>query len=151
MHGHYILIGQTPVPCHDTLEWARWFEPGGNRIVKQEHALLCWVSSVFLGLDHSWNDGPPLIFETMAFWPGEGGAEQTRCSTWEQAEEMHRAMVRWVTSPAGVWDYVCRAVQLYFYEARNDWGNLWHRLKGEPRTEMEAMLDLMKERRPSVE
>lgn len=31
-----------------------------------------WVSTVLLGLDHSWNsEGPPLIFETMAFGNGE--------------------------------------------------------------------------------
>src|SRR5258705_6138330 len=26
-----------------------------------------WVSTVFLGLDHSYLDGPPILFETMVF------------------------------------------------------------------------------------
>ena len=26
-----------------------------------------WVSTVWLGLDHSFGDGPPLLFETMVF------------------------------------------------------------------------------------
>ncbi len=26
-----------------------------------------WVSTVWLGLDHNWGDGPPVIFETMVF------------------------------------------------------------------------------------
>jgi hypothetical protein len=26
-----------------------------------------WVSTVWLGLNHAWNGGPPLIFETMVF------------------------------------------------------------------------------------
>jgi hypothetical protein len=26
-----------------------------------------WVSTVWLGLDHGWGDGPPVIFETMVF------------------------------------------------------------------------------------
>lgn len=26
-----------------------------------------WVSTVWLGMDHGWGDGPPLIFETMVF------------------------------------------------------------------------------------
>jgi hypothetical protein len=30
-----------------------------------------WVSTVWLGLDHSFGSGPPLIFETMVF-PKEG-------------------------------------------------------------------------------
>ena len=49
------------------------------------------VSTIFLGLDHAWGNGPPLLFETMVF----GGAldqEQDRCSTWEQAETMHALM-----------------------------------------------------------
>jgi hypothetical protein len=29
----------------------------------------CYVSTVWLGLDHSFDDGPPLIFETMIFVP----------------------------------------------------------------------------------
>lgn len=26
-----------------------------------------WISTIWLGLDHSWGKGPPLIFETMVF------------------------------------------------------------------------------------
>lgn len=47
------------------------------------------VSTVLLGLDHNWGDGPPLIFETMIFG-GEYDEYQERYSTREQAEEGHR-------------------------------------------------------------
>lgn len=53
------------------------------------------VSTVFLGLDHNHlNDGPALLFETMIF-PEGSYAEmyQRRCSTWEEAEEMHKEAV----------------------------------------------------------
>lgn len=51
------------------------------------------VSTVFLGLDHSYWDGPPILFETMVF----GGAldqEQERYATEEEALAGHE---RWVS------------------------------------------------------
>lgn len=50
-----------------TLEWARQFEQFDNRVLKQETIEGCLVSTVFLGLDHGFGGGPPLVFETMAF------------------------------------------------------------------------------------
>lgn len=49
------------------------------------------ISTVFLGLDHRFfGDGPPLLFETMMF----PGCEMIgRCSTWDEAEEMHERAV----------------------------------------------------------
>jgi len=47
------------------------------------------ISTVFLGLDHQWGDGPPLLFETMVF----GGAYHHECerySTWDEAEAGHK-------------------------------------------------------------
>jgi hypothetical protein len=51
------------------------------------------VSTVFLGLDHSFSeDGPPILWETMVFG-GELDQETDRCSgTREQAEAMHKKM-----------------------------------------------------------
>jgi hypothetical protein len=87
-------------PAATMTEWALWFEaeskkphgglrhvdltdlPGGVR-----------VSTVFLGLDHNlFDDGPPLIFETMIF-NGHHADWQARCSTVEQARECHREAV----------------------------------------------------------
>ena len=51
-----------------------------------------WVSTVWLGLDHSFgDDGPPLIFETMVFPSEEDFAELwcERYATLEQALEGH--------------------------------------------------------------
>ena len=51
------------------------------------------VSTVFLGLDHQWeDDGPPLLFETMVFGKGPLDERLERCTTWEEAEAMHETM-----------------------------------------------------------
>ena len=50
------------------------------------------VSTVWLGMDHSFGDGPPLIFETMVFG-GELDQECDRYTTEEQAQQGHAAMV----------------------------------------------------------
>lgn len=42
---------------------------GWERVAFTELAEGCEVSTVFLGLDHRFSDeGPPLVFESMAFW-----------------------------------------------------------------------------------
>lgn len=61
--------------------------PGGAR-----------VSTVWLGLDHQFGDGPPLIFETMVF-PAESSMDLDceRYSTEEEAKAGHSAMVeKWI-------------------------------------------------------
>jgi len=79
------------------------------------------VSTVFLGLDYQFGDGPPLIFETMAFWRQSGGGEKMRCSTWLQAEAQHAAMIRAVTSPRAVWDYCVRSWKDHWRRAAAAW------------------------------
>jgi hypothetical protein len=50
------------------------------------------VSTAFLGLDHQWGTGPPLLFETMVFSGGSGGIH-CRYSTWADAEVQHGKIV----------------------------------------------------------
>jgi len=49
------------------------------------------VSTIWLGLNHQWGDGPPLIFETMVFGGGLD-QEQERYSTESEALVGHAAM-----------------------------------------------------------
>ena len=52
------------------------------------------VSTVFLVLDHNFtHDGPPILFESMCFGPDGFEEWYERCSTWEQAVEMHERML----------------------------------------------------------
>ena len=53
------------------------------------------VSTVWLGLDHQFGDGPPLIFETMVFPSNEdfGDLDSRRYSTEQEAVAGHATMV----------------------------------------------------------
>lgn len=51
---------------------------------------------MFLGIDHGFYQGQIHLFETMIFGEGNGDGYQTRCSTWNEAEEMHKKAIQWV-------------------------------------------------------
>lgn len=89
MSERYVLVGKTPVAEPDLMAWAVWFETA-DRIVARTEIPGVVVSTVFLGLDHGWGMGSPLLFETMVFRDGVAD-ECDRCSTWEQAEAQHAA------------------------------------------------------------
>lgn len=91
MTDRYILDGKRAVECPDPITWARWYE-SANRRVALETIDGVRISTVFLALDHSFGEGPPMLFETMVFG-GPLDEEQDRCATWEEAEAMHKAMV----------------------------------------------------------
>lgn len=70
-HSHgprYYLRDGTPTTL---MGWAEKYEDPNYKIVKQTHFKgvggSVMLSTVWLGLDHSWGEGPPLIFETMIF------------------------------------------------------------------------------------
>jgi hypothetical protein len=91
----YILDHERhPVQVDDVLTWGRWFELTENRHVANDHLGEVWVSTVFIGLDHRYGDGPPLIFETMIFGGGPLDGMMWRYSTWDDAETGHRMAVK---------------------------------------------------------
>lgn len=87
-----ILDGKTVKPVDDVLEWARWFESTDRHVAKDEFGDIR-VSTVFLGLNHAFGDGPPLWFETMIFG-GPADLYQDRYTTWDEAERGHKKAVR---------------------------------------------------------
>ena len=91
MSKHYILDGKTPREA-ELLEWARWYETAERHVAVDTLDGGVRVSTVFLGLNHQYGDGPPLIFETLIFG-GPMGQDMWRYSTWQEAEEGHRAAV----------------------------------------------------------
>ncbi len=97
-----VLQGHTPVMEPDLLKWARWLEDDKNRIVRQTAYADEKVSTVFLGLDHSFGFGPPILFETLVFG-GKLDGEMTRCSTWDEAEKMHDEMLERTNIPIDSW------------------------------------------------
>jgi len=90
--AHYILDGKTPVEV-DLITWGRQFEEADRTVKKTEIDEDVTVSTVFLGLDRQFGNGPPLIFETMVFG-GEFDEQQRRYSTWDEAIEGHNQVVR---------------------------------------------------------
>ncbi len=90
-HDRYILDGTTPVEEPDLMKWARWFEFDQHRRIAETTYLDSRISTVFLGIDHSFGAGPPLLFETMVFG-GPLDMKQERYSTWDQALAGHKAM-----------------------------------------------------------
>ena len=100
----YILDSNLdPVAETDLIVWAKWMERANeDRIVQQTEIGDSVVSTVFLGLDHSFGDdsGIPILYETMVF----GGAladGMDRYSTKDQALEGHRQMCKRVREDEG--------------------------------------------------
>ena len=88
----YILDKQgNPKKCNDLFMWERQAHTLKWRIARTQHDAFM-VSTVFLGIDHGWGDGPPILFETMCFG-GPLDQDQNRATTKEQAQVMHDDMV----------------------------------------------------------
>lgn len=89
MSNKYILDGHTPKLEHDLIAWAKWFETADRRVAKTNVGDRD-VSTVFLGINHGFDDGQPLLFETMIFDSDLNDVGyQERCSTWAEAESQH--------------------------------------------------------------
>lgn len=91
MNGFYKLEGRKVVSC-STKEFAKFMSLGENKRVAEDFVGDMHVSTVFLGMNHNIGRGRPLFFETMIFG---GGLDQmvNRCSTYDEAEGMHKEMV----------------------------------------------------------
>jgi hypothetical protein len=89
--GLYVLDGKTPVPEPNLIKWGSWFE-SANRVVQQDTIEGVKISTVFLGVDHSWVEGQPILFETMIFG-GERDGETHRYHTWDEAEAGHQRIL----------------------------------------------------------
>jgi hypothetical protein len=74
-------------------EWAKWFEDIEHRRVAEEYIGPYRVSTVFLGLDHSFGGPRPLMFETKTFDEQGEELDCDRCTTWEEAIDMHKRAV----------------------------------------------------------
>lgn len=93
--ANYILSGHTPILEEDVIKWAQWYKKANRVVKKTDLPGGVRVSTVFLGIDHNFMGGTPLLFETMIFG-GENNEFQERYSTWEEAEEGHQQAIELV-------------------------------------------------------
>jgi hypothetical protein len=94
MHWHYDWNAQ-PI-SHD-----RWMElfTQDRRVAYTDLGQQGRVSTVWLGLNHAYDDEPPLIYETLVF-DGPLADEMARYTTLEQARTGHQFMVMRLTTLA---------------------------------------------------
>lgn len=92
----YILKCRKIIRIDNILDWAKRFEDKGDRIISRDNFGGVLVSTVFLGLDHSFSlneDAPPILFETMVFG-GSMDQYQERYATIEAAEQGHQEVLK---------------------------------------------------------
>jgi hypothetical protein len=111
----YILEGHEVRRVRSLMKWGRWFETAERRVAFTTLLDGSDVSTVFLGVDHQWREGPPVLFETCVFYDPltadtsmfngkEYRASEViqRYSTWEQAERGHAAFCERYKAPSPV-------------------------------------------------
>lgn len=96
----YVLDDQgEPRVEHDIAVWGRFMTTDERRFVRQqrwqdpERDVEVFVSTVFLGSDHSFGHGQPVLWETMVFIDGED-VFQTRYTSRDAAIRGHRRAVQ---------------------------------------------------------
>lgn len=86
----YILVNGKPVHEPDLIKWGEWMSKRLNQVALDE-INGCRVSTVFLGLDHSFGGKEPVLWETMILG-GEHDMEQQRYTSVQDALAGHREM-----------------------------------------------------------
>jgi len=99
----YILKRRKPVKEPDPIKWTEWMAKKRckidvtfitNNITKEKTE----ISTVFVGFNCNFSEGrDPILFETMIFG-GKFDKEIERCSTWDEAVQMHQKAVNKVLS-----------------------------------------------------
>ena len=92
---YYILEDKTPKAV-SLQEWAVYFGTANRSIGKDQFGDVT-VSTVFLGMNHTYGEGKPLLFETMIFG-GEHDDYQERYSTYDEALVGHQRAIQLVTN-----------------------------------------------------
>lgn len=101
-NGRYVLDENGEPRLEPSLmRWASWFETSSaQRRVAWTDVYPFQISTIFMGLDHSFFRGPPLLFETMVFWQRRGryhtrryALQQWRTFTRAESHDLHAEAV----------------------------------------------------------
>jgi hypothetical protein len=89
----YILRGKTPVVAHNINEWGKFCNDINNRRVAYHKNKEYSISTVFLGLEHGFRNGKPILWETLIYdyriKDSEFNEFLYRYTTWNQAVLHH--------------------------------------------------------------
>ena len=98
---HYILDddgNHVPLPDDDYITWAKWYEKNREKWQTVTTHGRFRISTIFLGLDHSFGYGTqPILWETMAFNDRIGWSElpgSSRDYTRAEALETHAKLAK---------------------------------------------------------
>jgi hypothetical protein len=94
-HAYYFDLDGNAIGMR---QWGELWESDARFIGHTELPGGCWVSTVWLGIDHGFGTGPPVIFESMVFASREDmiDLDCVRYTTRAQAEAGHEILVtRW--------------------------------------------------------
>lgn len=79
----------------DLMQWVKLVEDNDyKRVALTELPNGRRISTVWLGLNHSFDGGKPLIFETMVFSNDKTDGDMDRYSTLEEAQKGHEKFVK---------------------------------------------------------
>ncbi len=82
---YYILDDDgKPRPIDDRAQWSKWFGNIENRRVAFTELKQYWISTVFLGLNHAFDGGAPILWETCVF------KKKTKGAKYDETVEMKR-------------------------------------------------------------
>lgn len=97
---NYILLPDRTIRAEpDLMTWAKWHEDSENRHLAKDRNDQYLVSTVFLGIDHNYGEGEPILFETMVFEVKKGdidysGIEEERYTSYDDAMKGHEDMCK---------------------------------------------------------
>ena len=85
-----------PIPCSSVVDYEQWFLKHGTSVAqtkfKDTKNISIYVSTVFLGLDHSHNSTVPILWETMVFG-GPFDQQSVQYSSFKDALKGHNIVV----------------------------------------------------------
>jgi hypothetical protein len=90
---YYVLVDREPVATDDLTAWNAGMHIDRRRVAFTELPGDVSVSTVFLGIDHGFRDGPAVLFESMVFVLGDDEQDCWRYTTWDAAAAGHEQIV----------------------------------------------------------
>jgi hypothetical protein len=96
---YYILDENKNAVPTTSIEWAKFLHQKKNeRIVAKSNVGDYTISTVFIGLNHNWDDydDKAHIFETMIFDHNHDDIYCSRTDTWKEAEKEHQNAINWI-------------------------------------------------------